>query len=430
MNRREDEPDRVDWLDLGPDPDEGRPPRDPRRHYLWYAAAAVAVVLALVLTRTQHGTNRSVASPASPSRTGAPSSPSATAPSADPTSAGSFVDPTAAGSFVDPTSAASFVDPPSSAPFPSKSPVRVSNAGSRLLDVPADWELFARAPGLVIRIQLALGRVTSTAVPRVANEIPATFIAGADRVFVRTMDDTPSAVVPDGKSATELPTSFLPGSLLLPGPDPGHLWVDVGGGLALFTLDGRATGASIEIPVSGSVLGPDDAGNVLLSGTGGTYLAKPGAVHRVTGGQLLGHGPTRWLTVECDDSLTCVNVLTDRATGAQHILHTPIDGYLQDVGRISPDGKTVALPRSDGGVTNDGLDLLDLDAGLHNPVEVNVITDSPAGPPFVWSPDSRWLFTVDVGGRIMVVNRATGRATALGVQLPPVTQLVFRHRTG
>ncbi len=410
MSHHDDES--VDWLDLGPDPDEGRPPREPRRHYLWYGVVAAVAVLALVLTRAQHGTNRSAASPGPPSRTASPSSPPASAPVSTP------------------TDSASFVDPPSSLPFPSGSPVRVSSAGHRLLDVPADWELFALAPGFVIRIQLAQGRVTSTPVPAVAGDVPAIFIAAADRAFVRTMDNTPGAVVRDGKSATELPKPFLQTNFLLPGSDLRHLWAETGSGLALFTLDGRPTGAQMEIPLNGSVLGSDDAGYALLAGIGGTYAARPGAVHRVTSGQLLATGPTRWLTVECDDSLTCVNVVTERATGAHHILDTPVDAYQLSIGAISPDGRTMALPRSDGGVTSNGLELLDLDAGLHNSVEVSLKTDGQGGPSLAWSPDSRWLFTVDAAGRLMVVNRATGRVAPLGVKLPPVIQLAFRHRTG
>jgi hypothetical protein len=338
--------------------------------------------------------------------------------------------PTAAASFVDPTAAASFADPTSAAPFPSGSPVVVSNAGHRLLDVPADWELFARAPGSVIRIQLALGRVSRTAVPVVTSDVPAVFLAGADRVFVRTLDNTPGVMVRDGKSATELPESLRQGGTLLPGPDQRHLWADTGGGLALFTLDGRATGATIEVPANGSVMGPDGAGYALLSGTGGTYLARPGAVHRVTSGLLLASGPTRWLTVECDDSLTCTNVVTDRTTGAHHIVETPIDPYQLGLGAISPDGRTVALPRSGGGVTPDGVDLLDLETGRRNPVGVSLSQPGQGDASFVWAPDSRWLFARDAGGRVMIVNRASGRAVPLGVQLPPVTQLAMRSRTG
>jgi hypothetical protein len=407
-----DRPDDLDWLDLGPDPDEGKPPRNPRRHYVWYGAAAAAVVLALVLTRTQHGTNRAATSPGSPSRTVSSSLPPPTAPSVEPTDTGSFVTPS------------------SLAPFPSGSPVQVSNARHRLLDVPADWELFARAPGLVLRIQLALGRVTTTRIPQVGTEVPVTFLVGPDRVIVRPQDDTAGSVVRDGKSATELPPLFRPGMSVLPGPDQQHLWADQGDVLALVTFDGRPAGARIPIPAGGSVIGSDGAGYVLLSGTGGTYVARPDAVHRVTSGLLLADGPTRWLTIECDDSLTCANVVTDRASGAHHTLDSPAYSYQPSLGTISPDGRTAALPRSDGGITSDAVDLFDLASGVHRSVEVTADPSGQTAPSLVWSPDSRWLFAVNGAGQVIVVNRATGKATPLGVRLPPVAQLAFRHRTG
>lgn len=407
-----DEPDGVDWLDLGPDPDGGKSPRDPRRNYLWYGAAAVAVVLALVLTRAQHGTTRTATSTGSPSRTATPSPPATSASSVAPADSGSFVTPSTL------------------APFPSGSPVAVRNAGHRFLDVPADWELFARGSGFVLRIQLAAGRITRTEVPQGTADFPVTFLVGADRVLVRPQDDSPSAVVPDGKSAAAMPASFLSGMSLLPGPDLRHVWAEQGSGLALLTLDGRPTGTTIDLPPSASVQGSDGAGYVLLSGTGGTYAARPGAVHRVTSGLLLANGPTRWLTVECDDSFACTNVVTDRATGAHHTLDTVVDSNQSSVGRISPDGRTAALPRFDGGVTNDGIDLLDLGSGLHRSIEVSPNTADQTGPSIVWSPDSRWLFAIDRTDRVMVVNRATGKVAPLEVGLPPVAQLGLRHGTG
>jgi len=407
-----DDPNRVDWLDLGPDPDEGKPPPDPRRHYLWYGAAAVAVVLALALTRAQHGTNRAASSTGSPSRTAVPSSPATSASSVAPTDPGSFVTPSTL------------------APFPGRSPVAVSNVGHRLLDVPADWELFARGAGFVLRIQLATGRITRTKVPQGNADFPVTFLVGADRVLVRPQDDSPGAVVPDDKPATVMPASIQSGTSLFPGPDLRHMWANQGSGLALLTLDGRPTGTTIEIPPNASVESPDGTGYLLLSGPGGTYAARPGAVHRVTSGLLLATGPTRWLTVECDDSLVCTIVVTERATGAHHTLDTATDFSSLSLGRISPDGRTAASQRFDGGVTNDGIDLLDLDSGLHRSVEVSPNTADQTGPSIVWSPDSRWLFAIDRTGQVVVVNRATGKATPLAVGLPGVAQLALRYGDG
>jgi hypothetical protein len=180
-------------------------------------------------------------------------------------------------------------------------------------------------------------------------------------------------------------------------------------------------------------MGSDGAGYVLLSGVGGFYSARPGAVHRVTSGLLIASGPTRWLTEECDDSLSCATVVTDRDSGAHHTVDTPADLFQSAPGSISPDGRTAALPRSGGGVADDAIDLIDLEGGTRYSAELGRTTVSQAsqdGPSFVWSPDSRWLFAVDGVGQVLVVNRATGKTTPLGMQLPPMTQLAFRHRSG
>jgi hypothetical protein len=401
----------VDWLDLGPDPDEGKPPADPRRRYLWYGGAA-ALVVALLLTRAQHGTNQAATTPRSSSPAVSPSSASVPAAVADPATSGSFASPSEPG------------------PLPTDLPVQVS-AGHRLLDVPADWELFARGEDTLIRIRLALGRATITAIPRLNPGTSAIVVVGADRAIVRPADNTPPFVVRDGKPATDLPQSLRQSYLLLPGPDSRHLWVEGSEGLSLVTLDGKPTGATIDVPPMGSVQGADGTGYALVTGiAGGAYLAKPGAIHRITSGQLLASGPTRWLTTECDDSLNCALVAIDRASGAHHTVESALDSYGQNLGMISPDGKTVATQRSDG-ISSAGIDLYDLDSALHRPVDVNPNgVNQPDGPSFVWSPDSRWLFTVNAGGQVMVVNRATGKATPLSMDLPQVLQLAFRHRTG
>jgi len=412
-------PDDVDWLDLGPDPDEGKPPADPRRRYLFYGGAAALVVLALVLTRTQHGTDRAATSPGSPA-----------ALSSAPSSPGSFVDPSFSASLEDPTFSASFVDPPtSSRPLPSDVPVQVNSAGHRLLDVPTDWELFARGQDSLVRIQLALGRVSVTALPTAEADLPMGLFVGADRVIIPATGSS-AAVVRDGKPVAELPASPQRWYLILPGPDQRHLWTGLEGvdGLALLTLDGTPTGARIPLPTMGTLLGSDGTGNVLVSGTGGTYLAKPGAVHRITTGVLVASGPTRWLTVECDDSFSCGLVVTDRTGGAHHALDTAIEWYEPNTGTISPDGRTAALPQSNG-VSGPGIDLLNLDTGALRPVAAT-LNGTEQGPSFVWSPDSRWLFVVDSSRQIAVVDRNTGRAVPLGVQLPAVIRLAMRHRGG
>ncbi len=402
----------VDWLDLGPDPDEGKPPADPRRRYLWYGGAA-ALVVALLVARAQNGTNQAAA-PAAAAAT-SHSSASVSASTAVPASS-------SPGAFANPT--------PAVTNLPSGVPMRVSSAGHRLLDVPADWELFARGEDSVIRVQLALGRVTVTAVPKSSSDIPVTFFVGADRAIVRPADATPPSVVRDGKPAAEMP-ALRDSFTLLPAPDSRHMWVQHDNGLALATLDGKPTGTTIDVPTTGSVVGSDGAGYALVSGmAGGVYYAKPGSLHRISTGTLVASGPTRWLTTECDDSLNCALVATDRASGAHHRVDAEVEPYLQNL-TLSPDGRTLAIPRSGGGVGTDTMELVDLDSGLHRQLDVipNGV-DQPNGASYVWSPDSRWLFLVSSERQVVIVNRATGKAAPLGVRLPPVLQLALRHRTG
>lgn len=412
------DPDGVDWLDLGPDPDEGAQPRDPRRRYLWYAAAAGLVVVALVLTRTQHGTNQ-----AAPATASSPRSTSSSPPQPVPTG------PSSSGAFVNPTAASS------NGAFPDVSapPPKVTSLGRPLLKVPADWELFAQGAGVVVRIQLALGRVTTTTVPVPNSDTPITFLVTADRAFVRPMDDTAGYVVPDGKRPVELPEALQRGFSLYPGPDQRHLWtsqVTGPGGLALVNLDGKPTGATIDLPANASVRGSDGAGYVLLEGIdGGVYEARPGSTQRITSGVLVAVGATRWLALECDSRLSCAHVVIDRATGARRLLDTPIGYVNASSGTISPDGRTAALPRYDG-ISPSAIHLLDLHTGAETPVEVVLRTEGfPVGPTWAWSPDSRWLFVTDAAGRVVVVNRGTGRATPLGARLVPVAQLAIRHNS-
>jgi len=417
------EPDSVDWLDLGPDPDEGRKPADPRRRYLFYGAAAGLVVVALLVARTQQGTDQAATSPSTPSRASTPSSPSATV-SSSPASSRSFVDPPptwvtlpAAGQSAGLTE------------VPSAGPPQVTNVGHPLLDVPTNWELFALGSGVVVRIQLALGRITTTPVPVSRSDVPAMFLVGSDRVLVRPADEAGGYVVRDGKRPADLPASLKRGYFLLPSRDQRHLWTSNSDGVpGLVNLDGKPTGVTIDMPANGSVQGSDGGGYLLVTSIDGVYDARPGSVHRITTGPLLASGPTGWLAVECDDNLSCATVAIDRATRARHRLDTPFNYGDSYIGIISPDGRTAALLAPSDGISASGIHLLDLDSGAVRSVEVtSQATSNPVDPQWAWSPDSRWLFVIDAGRRVMIINRATGQVTPLGTRLAGITQLALRH---
>jgi hypothetical protein len=195
--------------------------------------------------------------------------------------------------------------------------------------------------------------------------------------------------------------------------------------LSLLTLDGRPAGVQVPIPKDATVQASDRAGNVLMFGIGGMYDLTRTGMHRITGGTLLAAGPTRWLSLECDESYRCDSVVIDRGTGARRKLHTPLDAFEQNAGAVSPDGRTAALlqPNGVGGST---VHLLDLTTGTDRPSGVTTGSDQTVGGrAFVWSPDSRWLFVTDGSGRVLALSR-TGRTVSLGVSVGTIDQLALR----
>jgi hypothetical protein len=216
---------------------------------------------------------------------------------------------------------------------------------------------------------------------------------------------------------------------VLPGPDPNHLWAPINdsSGMQLAGFDGTLTGTRIALPDNIGLVTSDGAGYLLFASTGGVYDARPDGAHRVTTGVLLAAGPTRWLTVECDDEARCATTVISRSTGTRRELATPPDAYQGNEGVISPDGSTAAMLQPDYANGRTVLHLLNLNTGLDRATSVLVLQDqSPNSSAIAWSPDSRSLFVIDATGAPVVVDPTSGRATRLGVVVPPLIQLTFR----
>jgi hypothetical protein len=327
------------------------------------------------------------------------------------------------------------------APFQSVTPnppvpaVQTTTLGGPLLRVPESWELFARGPGVMVRVQLAAGAITRTFVSQPYSR-GVSFVVGPDRAIIRPLDSVPGYEVRDGKSAHDLSGVFGSGGVALPGPDRGHLWVETGAGrsasMTLVGFDGRRTRTAIPIP-----LGPrdvdfasaDGAGYLLFRLTGGVYRATPDGLLRVTAGHVLAAGPTRWLTLECDARQHCTPTVIDRATGHRHILPASMSRYLPGGGVISPDGRTAALFRAEIFTGDLAVHLIDLATGADRATGVTLTPPSdtldPQGP-LVWSPDSRWLFAADSREQLTVIDKRTDRVHFLGVGVTGVRQVAFR----
>ena len=328
------------------------------------------------------------------------------------------------------TPAAAPVTTPAADPPASAGPPMVTTVGHALLPTTAGWELFGRGANEVVRVEPARGRITRTPVPTLLSGAPVFFVVGWDRALVRSLDQVPAYVVPDGQPAREVPRSRSEAGPAFPGPDPSLLWSAAGGaGRAVMVLhgtDGR-TRASIPVPeaYSAGEVAPDGAGYLVFHATGGVYDATPAGLRRITTGALLAVGPTAWLTLDCDDAHRCRPYAVDRATRSRRPVPAVLRGDAPR-GVIAPDGRTAALFR----LRPDGTPepyLLDLASGATRPIDLALAVDPGAGDgTLVWSPDSRWLFAAAADGLIRVVDPATAETIPIGVSVTALSQLAVR----
>jgi hypothetical protein len=409
MRRRDEDPDPVAWLDpdssaeqsgkwssvagLVARPDGEAPDLRPRiRPGGWYLFILASLAALVVVGLVQRGRPSAAPTPRpSPSRT-----PSSSAPIASPTA---------------------------SATSPGlPEPIAVTDLHRSLLDVPAGWDLYGRSADGVVRIELARGRITRTALPPLSTGGPVSFVVGPGGAIVRPMDAVTGYFVPDGHLPRELDRASMPSGPVFPGPDPAHIWISniPDGAMVLADFNGHRTGPVLQIPQSGGAW-PDGRGYLMFSDIGGTYEAGPHGVRRITTGQVLAVGPTRWLTGECDDRHECTTQVIDRATGARTVLSAGRRDLNYAPGAISPDGKLAAILGFSG--SSQSIHLLDLTTGADRQIAVT-LDPSNFDSTMVWSPDSRWLFST-TSGRLSVIDR-NGRDHKLAVSLPPVTQMGLR----
>jgi hypothetical protein len=335
------------------------------------------------------------------------------------------------------------------APPPPPPPVRIITAGHRLLGVTGSWELFARGPDDLLRIQPGLGRVTWTYVPTLQSGNPDTsFVVGARETVIASPDHVPAYLVPDGQQARSLTGPLAGGGPLIPGPDPGQAaWVATGPPtrpvLSLIGLTGHQRSAVIRFTPGGPQLPAtatsDGRGDVLvMSGSSAVYDAGPGW-DRPVPGMVLAVGPAGWLVMACDPRYRhCHDEVVDAADGGQRTLPGAVRASLSPFawppeGVIAPDGATAAVaePRPDSQLT---VRLIDLHTGTARDLGIRLGVSSSRIQPgtdannysMAWSPDSRWLFVAAAGGKLVAVDPRSGQVTGLGVALPAVTQVAIR----
>jgi hypothetical protein len=321
--------------------------------------------------------------------------------------------------------------------------------------VTAGWELLARGPDELLRIQLAKGEVTWTHVPPLQTSSPAVaFLATAHETIIRPADFVPGYVVADNQQARLLTGPLAAGGPLVPGVQgTGTAWISTEPQttrkLSLVTMTGRRAGPVISFPARGPQLPAtavsDGRGDVLVASSGFTSYDAGPTWDRPLPGTIIAVGPASWLTVICaggSQHLHCHNELVDSADGTRRALPgsskaEPFFFAWPPAGVIAPDGRTAAVVGRvvvghAGGPTN-AVRLIDLRTGAARELHVRAggqgsfLQGSGAGQDsMAWSPDSRWLFVASSSGTLLAVNPRSGRVESLGIKLPRVEQVAIR----
>ncbi|MGO9292307.1 MAG: hypothetical protein ACLP52_00230 [Streptosporangiaceae bacterium] len=305
--------------------------------------------------------------------------------------------------------------------------VRVTVAGHRLLGVRSGWDLFGLGPGGLVRIELARGRITRTAVPGAQVTTPVSVAAGPAQAIIRPLDEVPGYLVPDGRPPRSPPPALSHGGSAVPGPEPGEVWAVSADSsrMTLYSLTDRTAGPTVPLPHGPWVTGPDGRGGVLLENDNGAfYDGGPRGVRLITTGAVAAVGPAGWLTVACRYDGRCADVMISPGSGRRRVLPGRLAATPASVGAISPDGSTAAVFQQGTG-SRIALTLISLSSGRTR--RVPLALRGPLGSPaLAWSPDSRWLFTVAADGQLLALDPRTGQLRGLGVRLPPLTELAVR----
>ncbi len=332
--------------------------------------------------------------------------------------------------------------PPATAPRPALAPgpVTVTRLGHPLLGVRADWDLFALTRpesafggDVLVRIQLASGRITRTPLPPLLSSGPVAVLAAPHQVIIRPLDFVPGYLVPDGQPARGLRGTLSHGGMVFPGPRPGQLWAQAARGqsalMSLVGLTGRKLGPVIRVPAGGYwPTAPDGRGYLLIYRHGVAYDARPGGRRRVTAGTVAAVGPARWLAVGCRHRPRCADIVINPVSGTRHLLaRRRITVTVPGV--ISPDGSAAALLQA-GPAGRITIHVISLRTGADHGGSVNADPESVGPGTLAWSPDSRWLFAVAAHGKLVAISASTGRARAIGAALPPVSELAVRPAPG
>lgn len=303
-------------------------------------------------------------------------------------------------------------------------PPRVISSGGFLADL--DVVVYALTSDSVLRLDSRAGRITRTAGLTDSSEGGSvSFLAGPDRVIVRSMDDNPGFVVVDGQPARPLTGLLAEGDFLLPGPR-GRLWVigQTSNGVStarLTDLAGRRVFSTVRFRGEGS-FEPDGKGGLLYNGVSGIYRGSDRGLRRVTTGQVVAAGAGHLLMLECDARYVCSTYLQAHGSNTRRRIGSASGDQLGS-GRLSADGRYAAVAPWNA-YAGPALRVTDLRSG-------RVLASLPLDVPYpvyssmTWLPDGRLLGITE--GRLFLFDPRTRKSVRSDLDLPPVTQVVLRE---
>ncbi|HEX6311984.1 MAG TPA: hypothetical protein VF152_10190 [Acidimicrobiia bacterium] len=224
-----------------------------------------------------------------------------------------------------------------------------------------------------------------------------------------------------------------PRSRLVPTDASGRAWAVSAGPDGIATAreldlgDGRVTA---EVRVEGVVVAAT-TGALIVERSSGVLdaVGRDGATVLTVApsGQVLGAAGTRVATRVVDgcSGTDCGVAITDVATGATLVVSAPLSAGGTEFGSLSPDGRLLAVVRSDG-VDTHGL-LVDLDLGATIPFRARGVGRDTIGPTaLAWSPDGAWLFVATERDGLDAVATLDGTTYRVGSDLPAFTAILTR----
>ena len=324
--------------------------------------------------------------------------------------------------------------PPSGSHSPTPPP-RSPSAGPPVvgagptLPAAGDWEVYGRSDTEVVRLELRSGRMTRTPVPPLTAGGRVSFLATGTGVLARPVRGVPGYQVPDGEPVGPLPSALGRGGLILPGPEPGQVWIS---GTSRFSSRGEMLLASVSagwVRVQASLpavtygsVQPDGAGSYYVSSTGGTYVRVPGGYRRISTGTVLAASAGSLLTADCDERLRCRHALVDRWSGKRRTVRLlPSFNAGLALISLSPDSRYVAVAYRLA-TRSPALHVIDLATGADREVRAAFDSGLPNGS-VVWSPTGDYVAAVGAQGRLVILASATAEVLPLSGDLPTIAQL-------